>query len=162
MVLEKHRRVLGDGFKLFAQGGKRRAVDGVRMAHRQNVGMRLMDGRMQHKAGPVDRMRALDHLAVVVHQNQVGHPDLRKMHRHRVGPVQLRALRIAHCQVAGEAIVKALQGKGPAGGNQALLAMLPLLGRGGKHRHFGELQAHLLGLVDGYALDDIEHGALLG
>ncbi len=157
MVFKKHRCVLRDGFEFFSQSGKGRAVNGVRMAHRQNIGMRLVHRRMQHKAGPIDSMLALDHLTVMVDQNQVRNLDLRKMHGHRVGPVQRWTLWVAHRQVAGKAVVKTLQSESPASGDQALLAVLPLFGMAGKHRYFWKLEAHLLGLINRDTFDAVQH-----
>ena len=73
------------------------------------------------------------------------------MHGHRVGPVELGKLRIADRQVAGEAIVEAIEREGAAGGDEPSLAVLALLVDGGEYRHTGKEQAFLLGLVDRFA-----------
>ena len=101
-------------------------------------------------AGAVDRMPALHHLALMVHQDQVRHPDLREVHRHRVGPVQVRMLRIADGQVPGEAVVEPLARKGPAGAHQPLLEVLAGAGHIVELGNAGEDQAGLVRLVDGH------------
>ncbi|MNT27956.1 hypothetical protein D3C72_1636100 [compost metagenome] len=112
---------------------------------------------MQHEAGAVDRVAAFYHLAFVVGADQVRHLHLREMDRHRVGPVQLRMLRVAHRQVAGKAVVIAFQREGAACRHQPLLAVLAFLGERGELRDRREDQAALFGLVDGNAFRVVEH-----
>ena len=119
-----------------------------------------MDGGVEDEAGAVDGMAALDDAALVVGEDQVRHPNLREVDAHRVGPIELRPLRVADGEVAGEAVVKAVQGEGADRGDQVLLAVLALLGERGESRAFREDEARLFGLVEGDPLvDGVEHCA---
>ena len=149
VVLEEGGGILRDRLQRFGERGEGGAVHRVRVAHGHDVLVRLVHRGVQHEARAVDRIAALDDLARVVGQDQVGHLHLVEVDRHRVGPVQLRELGVADRQVAGEAVVEAFQREGAAGGDQALLAVLALCGEGGEHRLVREDQGFLLGLVDG-------------
>ena len=96
----------------------------------------------------VHHVAALHHAALVVGQDQVGHLHLREMHRHRVGPVQVRVLRIADGQVAGKTVVELLARERAAGAHQPLLEVLPLQRHVVEARDAGVDQAGLVGLVD--------------
>jgi hypothetical protein len=117
MVFKEGGGVLRDRLQRAAQGGKRGAVDRVGVAHGDDVRVRLVDGGVQHKTCAVDGVAAFHHAAFVVGQDQVGHLDLREMHAHRIGPVQLGVLRVAHRQMASKTIVKVVQGKRAASGH---------------------------------------------
>ena len=53
------------------RGAPRRAVRRVRVAHRDDVRMRGVNGRMQHEPGAIDRMIAgFDDVAVVMGQHE--------------------------------------------------------------------------------------------
>ena len=45
-----------------------------------HIGTRRVDLGVNGEGGGVDRPVALDHLAVVVDQDQVGHPDVTEVH----------------------------------------------------------------------------------
>ena len=90
----------------------------VGVAHREDVRVRGVDRGMNHEARLVDGVVALDDRALMVDEDQVGQLDLREVHRHRVGPVELRVLGVADCQMTGEAEVEPPLGEGPAGGGR--------------------------------------------
>lgn len=102
---------------------------------------------MEHEAGTVDRMPALDHAAAVIGKDQVGHLHLREVHGHRVGPVQVRMLRFANRQMPGESVVEAVKRESAAGGDQSFLEVSPL-GNHIEDRQHRKLQARWLGLID--------------
>ena len=89
-----------------APGG---AVNGYAPWHiADNVGVFFMHIGMQHEACAVHAYLPLDHIAVMVHQDQVRHfsPPWPKCSAHRVGPIEFRMLGVAHRQVACKAIIE--------------------------------------------------------
>ena len=128
MVFKKRRRILRDGFELFAKRCKSHTMHRVRMTHRDDIGVLLMHRRMKYEASPVDCMSAFDDLPVVVGKDQIRHLDLRKMHRHRIGPVEMRMLGVSHRQMTGEAVIEALIRKRAARADQPLFQVPALLG----------------------------------
>ena len=70
---------------------------------------------------------ALDHLTVVVDQNQIGHPDVAEVHAEGVDPEVVQALGIPGCDVASDALVEAELGEEPEPGGQALLPVGPMI-----------------------------------
>src|SRR6516225_5087006 len=60
--------VLTDRSKGASRCGNRRAVDGVSMAHGDDVRMCLVHRRMQHVASAVDCIAPFDDLALMIHQ----------------------------------------------------------------------------------------------
>jgi hypothetical protein len=158
VIFVEGRGILADGFQRAAQRRERRAVDGVRMAHGDDVRMRLVDRRVQHEAGAVHGMAPFHHAPFVVGQYQVRYLDLRKVDGHGVGPVHAGVFRIAHRQVSGEPVVEALQRECAAGRRQAFLQMPPMLRVGREHRQFGIDQPFLLRLIDGDPAIEIDGG----
>jgi hypothetical protein len=159
VILEEGAGVLRDRVDGAARGAPGRAVGGVGVAHGDDVGMFLVHVGMQDEARAVHGMVALDHAARMVHEDQVRHPHLAEVNAHRVGPVELGPLGVAHGEMAREAIVEALLREGAAGGDQALLAVAPFLCGRGELGQFGKDQPLLFGLVDRDTIAEIEHGA---
>lgn len=158
VVLEERAGVLGDRLDRAAGGAPCRAIDRVGVAHGDDVGVLLVHVGVQDEARPVDRVAALDHAARMIHQDQVGQLHLVEVHAHRVGPVQLRMLRVAHRQVAGKAIVEALLRKRPARAHQAFLAVAALVGHVVELGQLRKDQALLFGLIHRDAVSKIKHG----
>jgi len=71
----------------------------------------------------VDRVLAVDDLAVVVHQDEVADPDVRERHRERVDPEVVGELGVARRDVAGDALLEAELGEQPEPRGEALLAV---------------------------------------
>jgi len=69
VVLKETRGILGDRIQLPAKGTKRRAIDGVSMAHGNNVRVCLMNRGMENKAGLIDCVATFDDLAFVIRKN---------------------------------------------------------------------------------------------
>ena len=152
MVLEENGSVLRDRLQLFTQRCKSNASYRKGVAHSDDVRMLFMHRRMQDKSGSVYGMPAFNHPAAVVGEDKVGHPDLRKMYRHGVGPVPARIFRVTLGQVTGKAVIEAVQGKRAACGHQTLLAMLPLPRGIGKRNQHRENKSRLLKLINRNAL----------
>ena len=72
-------------------------------------------------------MVALDDLAPVVHEDEVGHPDVAEVHAERVDPEVVEVLGVAGGDVAGDALVEPEAGEEPERGGQALLAVQALV-----------------------------------
>jgi len=161
MVFEKGRSILGNRLERAPERGKSGAVDRVRMTHRHDIRMRLVNRRVEHEASAVERMRTLHNLALVVGKDEVGNPHLTEVHAHRICPVEFRALGIPHREVPGKAVVESLQRKGAAGGCQTLLAIQALcLGRL-ELGYLGKDQPRLGWLVDRCGAGLVKHGELL-
>ena len=75
----------------------------------------------------VERPVALDHLALVVDQQEVLDLNLTEVHAERVDPEGVGQLGVAGGDVAGRALAEAELAEQAEGGGQALLAMAPLL-----------------------------------
>jgi hypothetical protein len=110
---------------------------------------------MKNKASAVDGVTTLDHLALMIGEDEVGDLDIVKVHSHGVGPVEIWMFWIANREMAGKTIVKTLQGKGPACTHQTFLEVLAMGFRIGEMRGFGEDQSRLFGLINGFALAQI-------
>ena len=91
------------------------------------------------KAATIDRHIALDHLTLVVDQNEVGHPDVAEMHAERIDPEVIEPLGITGGDVPGHPLVEAELGEEPKPRRQALLAMEPFLVRSVEHLVRGDL-----------------------
>jgi len=93
---------------------------------------------MDRERGGIDRIVPFDDLALVVHQDQVGYPDLSEVYAERVDPKPFRIAGIASRNVAGDTLIVSEPGKQAKRGSQALLAVPPLLGyraEGGRFRY---------------------------
>ena len=76
VILKKYSRILTDRFQFLAQGGKSSSVHRVGMAHGDDIGVRLVDRCMQHKAGAIDGVPPFHHLAFVIREDEVGYLNL--------------------------------------------------------------------------------------
>ena len=92
-----------------------------------HVGAGRVDLGVDGERGRVDRPVALDHLAVVVDQDQVGDPDVAEVHAEGVDPEVVESLGVAGGDVAGHALVEAELREQAEGGGQPLLAVEALL-----------------------------------
>ena len=77
----------------------------------------------QDEARPVHGVIPFDHLARMVHQDQVRKRNPVEVHRHRVGPVEFGMLRIPDRQMPGKAEVELQLGERATGRDQSLLAV---------------------------------------
>ena len=94
------------------------------------------------KAARLTAPVALDDLAVVVHEDEVGHADLPEVHAERVHPEVIGALGIAGGDVAGHAFVEAEAREQPEGAGEALLAMQAFFSLGAEGRRVREHGIH--------------------
>ena len=120
-------RVLGQGIERTAQGRPRLAVHGVGVGGRHDVGAGGMDLRVDGEGGGVDRPVAVDHLAAVVDQDEVLHPDEFEAHPERIDPEVVGPLRIPCRDVSGEPLVESELSEQPEGGGETLLAVPALV-----------------------------------
>ncbi|GAC1413613.1 MAG: hypothetical protein NVSMB5_00510 [Candidatus Velthaea sp.] len=116
---------------------------------------------MQHEARAVEGVVAFYDFARMIGEDQVGNLDLREMHRHRVRPVKLGKFRIADGEMARKSVIEAMNGESATSAHEVFLAIFSLLGICRKFRTARELEARLLGLIDGDTLVGLQHKLLL-
>lgn len=104
----------------------------VRVAGGVDVGAGAVDGAVDGEGGGVDGLgsAAGDDAAGLVDEDEVGDADLREVRRQRVQPEVVRQDRVAHANVARDALVVAAVGEDAEGGRQVLFAVLALFLRG--------------------------------
>ena len=107
VVVVERADVLGQRVEEPAERRPRLAVHRVRVGGRDHVGPGGVDLRVDRERGAVDRRVALDDLALVVDQDQVGDPDVAEVHAERVDPEVVEVLGVAGRDVAGDALVEA-------------------------------------------------------
>ena len=56
----------------------------------------------------IDGLIANDDITIMIHQQKVGDPDMAEIDAKRVNPEMIRPFRIAHGDMAGRAMVKAV------------------------------------------------------
>ena len=78
-----------------------------------------MDGECRF----VHRQNAFDHVAAVIHAEQVGHLDMAEMHAERIDPESVGELGITRRDVTGHALVKTKARKQPELRGQHLFAV---------------------------------------
>ena len=105
----------------------------VGVGGRLHVGPGRVHLRVDGEGGDVDRPVALDDLALVVHEDQVGGPDQAEREAEGVDPEAVGALRVAGGEVAGHALVEAEAVEQAEGGRHALLDVGALLVGRGEH-----------------------------
>src|SRR5690606_7313388 len=125
------------------------AVRGVRVARSHDVGVGLVNGRMEHESGAVHGPAPFQHGAGAIHQLDVAGAHAAKVHGERVGPEQVGMFRVAYGYVARKSVLVAELGEHTADGGQPL-APVPAFGL---HRIklgvLGEVQVLLVGAVNG-------------
>ena len=89
----------------------------------QDFWLALVSGREVAEHG----LPHLDHLTVMVDQEEVAHPDVAEVHPERVDPEVVGHLGVAGGDVAGDAFVEAELGEQPERRRQPDLAVLPFL-----------------------------------
>ena len=99
-----------------------------------DVGARRVHGGVDGEGGRVDRAVALDDLAGVAHEDQVGDPDVAEAHGEGVHPEVVGQLRVTCRDVPGHALGEAEATEQPQCAGQPLLAVQALL------LHAGELR----------------------
>src|SRR5947209_231821 len=95
---------------------------------------------MDGEGGLVDRPLTLDHLALVVHEAEVGYPDVCEVHAEGVDPEMVGQLGVAGGDVAGDALVEPELGEQPEPGRETLLAVQALLFDRRERRGLARLQ----------------------
>ena len=131
VVLEEGAGVLGDRVEQPAEGRPARPDLAVGVGGGLDVGPGRVHLRVDGEGGHVHRPVALDDLALVVHEDEVGRPDEPEGHAEGVHPEAVGALGVAGGEVAGHALVEAEAVEQPEGGGHALLDVRALLvGRG--------------------------------
>src|SRR5437764_7582413 len=86
-----------------------------------------MDLRVDGEGGRVDGVVTLHDLALVVHQDEVAHPDVAEVHAEGVDPEVVGTLRIPRRDVAGDPLVEAEPREETERGRQTLLAVQPVV-----------------------------------
>ena len=109
------------------------------MGRGHDVGPGGMDLRVDDERRRVHRAPAFDDLALVVDEEEVGHPDVPEVHGEGVDPEVVGELGVAGGDVSGHAFVEAEPGEQTEGGGQALLAMQALVLDRVEGRREGEL-----------------------
>src|SRR6266850_3610894 len=131
VVLVKRASVLRDGIEQPPERRPRFPVHRMRVRRRNHLGTRRVHLRVDGKRRSVDGMLSLDHVAAVIHQNQVGRANLPEVHPERVHPEVVEPFRIARRDVPRYAFIESETRKEPEGRGQHPLAMQALLcGRG--------------------------------
>ena len=89
-----------------AERAERLAVHAVAVRRGHHVRAGLVHRRVDDERGAVHGPAAVDHVAVVVHEDEVAHADVTEAHREGVHPEVLRELRVADGDVAGDAFAE--------------------------------------------------------
>src|SRR5262245_13440996 len=126
MVFIERTGVLSDRIERARQGRPRFAVHRMRVGGRHTIGARRVNRRVDGEGGDVDRGAALDDLAFMVDQDQVGDPNLAEIHAERVDPEMVMFFRVARRDVPRDAFVEPEFGEEAQGGGQPLFPMQPL------------------------------------
>src|SRR5581483_4236998 len=127
VVAVEHARVLRQRVERPPERGPRLAVHGVRVRGRHHIGPGGVDRAVDHERSGVDRPVALDHLTLVVDEDEVLHADLLEVHPERVHPEVVEALRVTGGDVPRDAFVEAEVTEQPERGGQPLLAVATLV-----------------------------------
>ena len=127
VVFVEDASVLGDRIERAAERGPRLAVDRVRVGGGDDVGAGGVHGGVDGEGGRVHRPAALDDLAGVAHQDQVGDADVAEAHAEGIDPEVVGQLGIASRDVAGDALGEAEAAEQPQRAGQPLLAVQALL-----------------------------------
>ena len=86
-----------------------------------------MDGRVDHECGAIDRSRPIDHVAVVIDQQQVADPYVAEAHPERVDPEVVGEFGIPDGDVTGHTFAEPDPSEDPQRAGQLLLAMKALV-----------------------------------
>ena len=138
VVLVEDAGVLGERGERDAERGERLAVRRVRVGGGDDVGPGLVDRRVDHERGPVDRLAAVDDVAVVVDEDQVADAHVAEAEAERVDPEVVGELGVAHGDVAGDALAEAEAAEDAQRAGELLLAVEALLLDGVERRRPGE------------------------
>lgn len=142
-VVVERARVLRDDVDRASERAESTTVDGVGVRGAHDVWPGRVHGRVDHVGGHVEQAAgpAVDHLTVMVHQDQIRGLDLAKGHAERVHPEVVRLDGVAERDVAGDAFVVALLAEDAEGQCQpalevgALFVLVGELGRAGELEH---------------------------
>src|SRR6266436_2563622 len=127
VVLVKRAGVLRDGIEQPPERRPRFPVHRMRVRRSNHLGTRRVHLRVDGKRRSIDGILSLDHVAAVIHQNQVGRTDLPEVHPKWVHPEVVAPFRIARRDVSRHTFIKSKARKEPEGRGQHPLAMYALL-----------------------------------
>ncbi len=119
--------VLGQRVERPTQRRPRLAVHRVCVRGRHDVGTGGVNLRVDDECGQIEGPVALDHVALVVDEQEVLDADLPEAHAERIDPEVVGVLGVPCRDVAGRALGEAEPPEETEGGGQALLAMPALL-----------------------------------
>lgn len=108
------------------------------MRDRDDVGPGGVHLGVDGEGGLVHVVAALDHLAVLVGEDQVTHRDVLERHPERIDPETVAVLRVACGDVPRDALLEPLPPEDSQGSGQPFLAVAPLVLRRFVHRRHGE------------------------
>ena len=99
-----------------------------------HFGTRGMNSGMDRERSGIDRLIPLDHLALLINQDQVRNPNLSEVEAKGIDPETFRVFGVADGDMAGNALVKTEPGEQAERGGEPLLAVAALFLEGGKSR----------------------------
>ena len=102
---------------------ERLAMNAVAVRGGDDIGPRLVNRRVDHERGAVDRVFAEDDVAVVVDEDQVAHLGVAEADRERVDPEVLGELGVANGDVPGDALAETDAAEYAQRAGQLLLAV---------------------------------------
>src|SRR6267378_7453702 len=112
----------------------------MRVRRSNHLGTRRVHLRVDGKRRSIDGILSLDHVAAMIHQNQVGRANLPEVYPERVHPEVVEPFRIARRDVSRHAFIESETRKEPEGRGQHPLAMYALLRGRGKLRRPRDVQ----------------------
>jgi hypothetical protein len=104
---------------------------------------------MDHKRCTIDGTRAFDHIAFVIDQDKIGRFDFSECHPEWIHPEILGVFRVAHRDVARDALGEAELTEEPEPGGELLLTLLSLGVDRVKHRRLRQSASGGGGTSDG-------------
>src|SRR5262245_59501171 len=115
--------VLRDRIERAPQGRPRFAVYRMRVGGGHRIGARRVNRRVDGEGGDVDRVFALDDLAIMVDQDQIRDANLAEIHAEGIDPEMILFFGVARGDVPCDAFVEPEFGEEAEGGGQPLLPM---------------------------------------
>src|SRR5690348_15282632 len=112
----------------------------MRVGRSDHTRARGMHAGVNGKSCGVHGIFALHHLAMLVHQYEVGGANLPEVHAEGIHPEMVGALRVAGGDVAGHALVESVGGKQAESRGQALLAVAAFFLLTGKSGALGHMK----------------------
>src|SRR6266702_7505583 len=104
----------------------------MRVGGRYDIGVGLMNRRMDHKSRVIDGLVTNQNVTCVVHQLKIRDFDLTKVLRERIDPETIWEFGIPHGDMARKALIEAIPREDAKCCGEALLTMQPLFLKGGR------------------------------